>query len=860
MNAYYNNCERQQQKDLYSTYGSVPMTNQNIFSTQMTNDNVPAKMINSNVASRGYDLSPTEVNIIHKGYSPANVVPSQMTNVNKIGAQMPIKNIVPVSKKNTNVISTQKMNINEVNIACNLFQKTKPKATYTEYNPIQIENTHLISQDYNPALMPNTNMVLQKQNKIININQMPVIYSPTQNLNPIIVTKGYNPNIKQNEVNTGNNPIQIIIINGITNKSNRIQTNKKDEVKTGNKLVSIDLIVKAQKSICKITFYFNNKRYLGTGFFMKVTDSLKFLITNYHVIAPEFRLKKIQLEIWNKKIINLKLDGCYIKYIEKPRDITAIEIKDLDEINKDIEFLGYDLNYLKDGYKIYNNADIFSIEHPFGQNASYASGSIININGYEFDHNISTSPGSSGSPIILLNNNINLIQVIGIHKSGDEIKGINGGTFIGEIVNEINKDILSEYKSDKLSLNLMKCQKIYSIKTQMENSVKVPKKKVKNITNNIIAEIYIKDDDVNENIRIINSYEKSKRVIIIGFDDSLLKNEEEIKECEIKINDELIPFNYYHIFKNKGKYTIKYTFKNYLTKTNHMFENCSSLISIDLSNFNIQNVNNMEKMFYGCSSLTSIDLSNFNTQNVTNIKYMFYGCSSLTCINLSNINSQNVTYMDSMFSGCSSLTSINLSNINTQNVTYMDNMFKDCSSLTSIDLSNFNTQNVISMEYMFSGCLFLTSIDLSKFNTQKVTNMSGMFYGCSSLLDIDLSNFNTQNVTNMDSMFSGCSSLTHLDLSNFNTKNVINMYSMFHQCSSLSSINLSNFNTQNVIAMDFMFYGCSSLSYINLSNFNTQKVHFMSNMFYGCSFLKKKSVITKDQRIIEECNKRLRNK
>ena len=30
-------------------------------------------------------------------------------------------------------------------------------------------------------------------------------------------------------------------------------------------------------------------------------------------------------------------------------------------------------------------------------------------------------------------------------------------------------------------------------------------------------------------------------------------NEEEIKQCEIRINNELIPFNYYYKFKNKRK-------------------------------------------------------------------------------------------------------------------------------------------------------------------------------------------------------------------------------------------------------------------------------------------------------------------
>ena len=80
-------------------------------------------------------------------------------------------------------------------------------------------------------------------------------------------------------------------------------------------------------------------------------------------------------------------------------------------------------------------------------------------------------------------------------------------------------------------------------------------------------------------------------------------NEEEIKNCEIKINDILIPFTYFHKFKNKGKYKIKYIFKQFLTKTDYMFFGCESLKNIDLSNFNTQNVTNMEGMFWVCESL-----------------------------------------------------------------------------------------------------------------------------------------------------------------------------------------------------------------------------------------------------------------
>ena len=42
----------------------------------------------------------------------------------------------------------------------------------------------------------------------------------------------------------------------------------------------------------------------------------------------------------------------------------------------------------------------------------------------------------------------------------------------------------------------------------------------------------------------------------------------------------------------------------------------------------------MRSLFYNCSSLVQLDLSNFNTDNVDNMDYMFYNCSSLRELNI----------------------------------------------------------------------------------------------------------------------------------------------------------------------------------------------------------------------------------
>ena len=68
-----------------------------------------------------------------------------------------------------------------------------------------------------------------------------------------------------------------------------------------------------------------------------------------------------------------------------------------------------------------------------------------------------------------------------------------------------------------------------------------------------------------------------------------------------------------------------------VTSMYYMFSSCSSLTTLDLSNWNTSNVTNIERMFNDCSSLTTLDLSNWNTSNVNvaNMFYAFNNCSSL---------------------------------------------------------------------------------------------------------------------------------------------------------------------------------------------------------------------------------------
>ena len=192
-----------------------------------------------------------------------------------------------------------------------------------------------------------------------------------------------------------------------------------------------------------------------------------------------------------------------------------------------------------------------------------------------------------------------------------------------------------------------------------------------------------------------------------------------------------------------------------------MFQNCSSLISLDLSNFNTTGVTLMHSIFSGCSSLTALDLSSFNTSSVTAMASMFQDCSSLTSLNLSGFVTNSVNNMASMFSGCSSLTSLDLSNFSSNSLTTVSGMFSECTSLTNISFGNFNIGSSSNISYMFQNCSSLTTLDLSSFNTNSVTMTVGTFNGCSNLVTVyvDSSKWNMSNVTNSSSMFNGCTKI-----------------------------------------------------------------------------------------------------
>ena len=315
-------------------------------------------------------------------------------------------------------------------------------------------------------------------------------------------------------------------------------------------------------------------------------------------------------------------------------------------------------------------------------------------------------------------------------KIEDEIRYEIKLLYLGKYLKEIEKDKNlvekeneipnTEFKKQIVEIGLVKPENIKNTKQLFKRY-----KQYSNDNNYITAKIKINKDDIDKDIRIINSFEKYKieNKIKQSSDDIKYENEQEIKEnIQIQIEKKYIDFSYFHKFKSEGEYTINYFFRESMTNTNYMFCNCNSIISIDLSNFNTRNIININHMFYFCHSLMNINLSNFDTEKVTNMSYMFSNCSSLLRLNFSSFNTENVTNMNEMFYNCKSLTTLNLSYFNTENVKDMDKLFFGCKSLINLNLSNFTTKNVKYMNRMFYNCDLLYRNDV-KTNDYKILNL-----------------------------------------------------------------------------------------------------------------------------------------
>ena len=218
----------------------------------------------------------------------------------------------------------------------------------------------------------------------------------------------------------------------------------KDELKLNNPIDDISNIMKVAKGTVKIEL--DNDKGVASGFFLKLERNNKefyCLMTNAHVITKKMitNQEKIKIKYDNEtKEINLELnekERIIFCFMDFGIDITIIEIIQKDGIKDKTYFLN---PYTDNNYEEFIGKNIQIIQFPDGKKLSKSEQKIterFTKIDYMFYHNASTIEGSSGSPIILKDDD----KVLGIHKGGIRGKKKNVGIFIGIIL-----DVIKEYK------------------------------------------------------------------------------------------------------------------------------------------------------------------------------------------------------------------------------------------------------------------------------------------------------------------------------------------------------------------------------------------------------------------------------
>ncbi len=143
-------------------------------------------------------------------------------------------------------------------------------------------------------------------------------------------------------------------------------------------------------------------------------------------------------------------------------------------------------------------------------------------------------------------------------------------------------------------------------------------------------------------------------------------------------------------------------------------------------NVDTSKVKDFSSMFEMCSNLTSLDVSNFDTSSATDTSMMFYGNSNLETLTLSSkFDTSNVTNMYCMFALDSKLQELDLSGFNTSKVTNMSGMFSLDTELTRIYASStFDVTNVKESSGMFRGCAKLDNFDSKQIDKAKAISIA----------------------------------------------------------------------------------------------------------------------------------------
>ncbi len=263
--------------------------------------------------------------------------------------------------------------------------------------------------------------------------------------------------------------------------------------------------------------------------------------------------------------------------------------------------------------------------------------------------------------------------------------------------------------------------------------------------------------------------------------------EQEAKAIEVQSSDS--PNKILMWFENGTIYwytPVKKVFAN--KDASYMFVSLGGLTSLDVSEIDFSQTENIEEIFSYDVGISSIDVSSMNVANVKSIDGAFYNMTAMTMLNISMWNTKNVETASFAFAYMGNLQTLKLPNdfITTKTNNIMG-LFMNDKKLVNVDVSNFKTDNITSLYGVFIYCQALKSLDLSSWNVSKVTSLFGLF-SYTTLTSLDVSTWDTSNVDDYSNIFYQAKGVTVLDLSSWKIKSGASLTGAFYNATKLNTI------------------------------------------------------------------------
>ena len=220
----------------------------------------------------------------------------------------------------------------------------------------------------------------------------------------------------------------------------------------------------------------------------------------------------------------------------------------------------------------------------------------------------------------------------------------------------------------------------------------------------------------------------------------------------------------------------------------HVFQNCSKLTSLDISGLKLPKCASVKNWFNGCSSLTRLLMNDVDLRGCSVFTDVLKNCSVLTHIEMNRIDLRLATSIS--FLSMNSVERLELSGATLTSVTSLKEWYKGKSKLQYIDMSNADLSSCTSTQSMFLNCYHLATAYMNDFKTPENTTCESMFENCYSIKKFESANWDTGKVNSMKKMFfkscyydgNYCKSYDKvtIDLSSFDFTNVTTCESMFH--------------------------------------------------------------------------------